>query len=320
MTATLLGTWEPGSEPWHEARRNRLGGSEIAAVLGLSPFESRFSLWHRKRGAVGQVEETNEMRWGKLLEPLIKGEFEQRFPDWYVVDTGTWVHDERPWQLGNPDALLYRDFTGDPPAAILETKLSMFGDGWGEDRTDEVPPHVRTQCIWYGDTLGIDVVHVCVLIAVGLEPRTYTLTWEPDEAELLRTAGEQFLDEVARGIRPAIDGHTETYQVVKELHPLIDGTEVEIPGVLAERYCQAKALAKVTEEAARQATAEVADLMGDAQRATCDGRMIARRQVREGGLPYVVAARGVTDTPIDEPLVGANAGGTWADPDGGPDF
>lgn len=326
MTATLLGTWEPGSPEWHAARAGKLGGSEIAAVLGLSPFESRFSLYHRKAGAVGPVEETPEMRWGKILEPVIKARFEERHPDWCAVNTGTWAHTERTWQVGNPDSLLYRDFGRgrDNPDSLLETKLSMFGDGWGEDGTDQVPPHVRCQAIWYGDVLGIDVVQVCVLIAVGLEIRTYTLTWEEREAAQLRRAGERFLDDVARGVRPDIDEHTATYQVIKEMHPDIDSTEHELSNAVAVGFIEAKAAERWAKGAARQATALVADEMGDAQRATWDGRTIARRQVRGDGTPYVVAARGLGDDieiNDDRTLVGANAGGgTWTDPEGGDSF
>ena len=54
---TVLGWFEPGTSDWHAARANGIGGSEIAAVLGLSPYESRFSLWHRKKGLLHQGDE-----------------------------------------------------------------------------------------------------------------------------------------------------------------------------------------------------------------------------------------------------------------------
>jgi putative phage-type endonuclease len=66
---TVIGYFEPGSAEWHAARRNGVGGSEIAAVMGLSPYESRFSLWHRKQGMVNPVDENPQMYWGKLLDP-----------------------------------------------------------------------------------------------------------------------------------------------------------------------------------------------------------------------------------------------------------
>lgn len=328
MTATLIGTFESGSPGWHAARAGGLGGSEISAVLGLSPFESRFSLWHRKAGAVGPVEEAPEMYWGKVLEPVIIAEFERRHPDWYVVQTGTWAHEERWWQVGNPDALLYRSSPYRsslaaagvrPPDRILETKLSMFGDGWGEDGTDQVPPHVRCQCIWYGDVLGVDTVHVCVFIASGLDVRTYTLTWEPAEAELLRDAGERFLADVAQGVRPDIDEHTATYQVIREMHPDIDGTSVELSNDVARGFIDAKTAERLAVDSAREAAARVADEMGNAHKATWDGRVIATRQARDGGTPFVKAARGLTSTDTPE-LAGVTSGPIWTDPDTGETF
>ncbi|MDQ3578214.1 MAG: YqaJ viral recombinase family protein, partial [Actinomycetota bacterium] len=61
----FVGDFAPGSPEWHAARAQGLGGSEIAAVLGLSPWESRFSLWHRKTGTASPVVENDIMYWGK---------------------------------------------------------------------------------------------------------------------------------------------------------------------------------------------------------------------------------------------------------------
>src|SRR5205823_13949319 len=74
----FVGDFEPGSPEWHAARARGLGGSEIAAVLGLSPWESKFSLWHRKMGLASPVVETDEMYWGKLHEPTILAEWNRR--------------------------------------------------------------------------------------------------------------------------------------------------------------------------------------------------------------------------------------------------
>ena len=105
---TLLGWFEPGTPEWHAARANGIGGSEIAAVVGLSPHESRFSLWHRKKGLVGPVEENPQMRWGKKHEPTICAEFAELHPEWIVHISGTYAAAGRAWQIANPDRLLYR--------------------------------------------------------------------------------------------------------------------------------------------------------------------------------------------------------------------
>jgi len=43
---------EQGSEPWLTWRKSGVGASEIAAVLGISPFKTAHGLWQEKTGAV----------------------------------------------------------------------------------------------------------------------------------------------------------------------------------------------------------------------------------------------------------------------------
>ena len=49
-TGVLVPRLEPGSAAWLQ----RMSASKIAAVVGLSSYQSRFSLWHRMAGLVEQ--------------------------------------------------------------------------------------------------------------------------------------------------------------------------------------------------------------------------------------------------------------------------
>ena len=63
------------------ARRFAIGGSEAAAVLGMSPWQSPMDVWLRK---MGLVEETPDPRreemfqLGKDMEPVIAKMYERR--------------------------------------------------------------------------------------------------------------------------------------------------------------------------------------------------------------------------------------------------
>lgn len=37
-------------QSWHAARRNRIGGSEVASILGISPYRTAYNLWLEKTG------------------------------------------------------------------------------------------------------------------------------------------------------------------------------------------------------------------------------------------------------------------------------
>jgi len=300
-TAVHLTDAAVGSDGWHEARRTRINGSEIAAVMGISPFESPFSLWHRKAGSLADVATNDVMYWGTQLEPVIRDEWNRRhlLDGVTASETGQWCHHERIWQGGSPDGLIYPlivDSDNQRPDALLEVKTARYDDGWGEEGTDEIPVYYRAQTLWYLDVFGLDVCHVAVLIA-GSEYREYAVRYDPAEVESMRLMARAFLDTLDAGNAPPIDGHEATYEAVRELHPDIDPTSVDIPAGIAEPYLDALRGIRAAETEKRRCSALVVDAMGGAKDAHYQGRRIASRQAKktEGSTPYLVAAKGAAD-------------------------
>ncbi|MEU0992316.1 lambda-exonuclease family protein [Streptomyces sp. NPDC005953] len=285
---TVLGWFEPGTPDWHAARAAGIGGSEIAAVLGLSPHESRFSLWHRKKGLIGPVEESPQMRWGKKHEPTICDEFAELHAGWKIRPSPTYASVERPWHIVNPDRLLLDDF-GDI-AAILEAKTSRDAEGWGEPGSDDIPIHYRTQCLWYLDVLGVDRCHVAVLIA-GCEYREYEIWADDAEASLMREAGAEFMRTLAENERPDIDGHSATYQAIRELPDGLDDVDVEIPTALRDRWHAAQDAAWVAEDELITCKGLLLDHIGTGRRAVCENARVATRTVRDGSTYQLMPAR-----------------------------
>jgi putative phage-type endonuclease len=279
-----LPTYTPGSEAWTEQRRHRVGGSEVAAILGLSPWQSRFSLWHQKAATVQAVDTDNDsMEWGRRLEAAIADKFADNHPEYTIGATATYA---RGIQLATPDRLIYNPALG----GILEVKTARYGDEWGRAGSDDIPVYYRTQVMWYMDTLALRYAHVAVLIG-GCDYREYRIDYDSVDAACLRDAANGFMDSITRREQPDIDGHTATYSTIRQLHPLIDDRDAEIPTPVALRYCHAKHALSAAEDAAQHATSALAQHMGDARRATHNGTTLATRQARNGGTPYLVAAR-----------------------------
>lgn len=284
-----LGHLTPGTPEWASARSGLcITATEIAAVVGLSPWESRFSLWHRKAGLPTPARTTSpEMSWGSRLEPVVAQAWAEGYPGLWPVEAGTWRHRERDWQRATPDRLLYAcaadpewegaTAVGAEPAALLEVKTSPFGDGW----EDGVPVYYRCQIQWQLDTLGLSTCHVALLVS-GHDYREYVVEYDTDDAELLRREAEAFLASVEAGERPAIDSSTATYQTVRRQPEGREDVEVEVPAALADRYEAASAAKRAAEDEHRQAAAEVLDAVGDGRWAVSDGRRVAQRTVRDG--------------------------------------
>lgn len=295
MTATvdtpegvLLGVLRPGTPEWDAARAGlTITATEIAAVMGLSPWQSRYSLWHKKAGLPTQPFQPNPaMKWGIRLEDDVVEEFTETHPEYLVMETGTWQNKQRPWQRATPDRLLaHRD--GDAsdgiPIGIFEAKTSPFGDEWGADGTDEVPVYYRAQVIWQQDTLGLYARTPIGVLISGHDYRELYVDYDPDEAALMRKEAAEFLDTVRRGERPPIDEADATYQTVKQQPAGLDDTEVDIGMALAEQYRDLRdEEAKLTARG-RRIRALIVDRLGPAKYATHLGERIAYRVANPDG-------------------------------------
>lgn len=275
---------EPGSPEWLRC----ISASKVAAVLGLSPYESRFSLYHRMRGTVAATPDTDLTRRGHYLEPAIRAWFADQHPDWAVQTTGSWRHPERAWQTASPDGLIVL-----PGGGIegFEAKSATSDDEWGEVGTDQVPVGVRAQIQWQMDTIGTRRTHVAVLSAF-LEFREYVVDYDPADVAVIREECAAFLGQVEGGQQPSVDAHAQTYVALRELHPEIDDVRVEIPMDLANAYRAAIQACKTAKEAQQLQTSLVAEAMGTARRAHDPmGEPVAIRMSKTGGTPYVTVAR-----------------------------
>jgi putative phage-type endonuclease len=272
----LLGSFTPGTREWNEARKGLcITATEIAAVVGLSPWTSSFTLWHKKAGLpTAPFEPSPEMRWGVRFEDDVAEEFAERHPEHPLLHTGTWKHRDRGWQRATPDRLW-----GD---SIVEIKTAAHPEGWGPDGSDELPIHYRCQVLWQQDTLGLHKPARLAVLILPYDYREYVIEYDPAEARTLRDAAERFRDDVRQGIRPPIDGATDTYQTIRVQPDGLEDRDVEIPADLVARWDAAYTDFAAASADLTQVRGEVLDLIGNAKRAVCGDRRIAYRIVRDG--------------------------------------
>lgn len=308
MTAVEL--LPPGTGPhddrWHELRRAGVTASEIAAVMGLSPWESPFSLYWRKANAWDSGD-NRFMSAGRHLEAAIA--------DWWMAENdpienlaaglaGLYAHPERTWQLATPDRMLYlacdscdgrggagldpcadcmcAGYKPDDLVALLEVKwVAQSWDGWGEPGTDEIPVYYRAQELWQADVLGVKTVYTAALGPGGF--RSYVL--HVDEAaeadlEVMRAAGRDFISDLRDGNPPDVDSHSATGEALRRLHPSLGDGDVQVPVEFAERYRQARADRKAAEARVDQCENEIRALLGDTySRVMCGKKLVASRSI-----------------------------------------
>lgn len=281
-TGVLLGRFTPGTPEWEQARAGlTITATEIAAVVGLSPWQSSFSLWHKKAGLPTPPFEPNPaMEWGNRLEDAVAAKWLDEHDGYGIESTGTWRHTDRDWQRATPDRIAYT--SRGKVVELLELKTSPFGDDWGPAGSDQIPVHYRCQIQWQLDTLGLDLCHVAVLIG-GWDYREYTVAYDADDAKILRDAAERFLDDVRQGNRPDIDDSAGTYDTIRRQADRYDEIDVEIPGPVASRYEVTRQQLKAADAEHTHAKSLLLDALGNGKNARHLGRLIAYRTAHEDG-------------------------------------
>ncbi|MEV7013472.1 lambda-exonuclease family protein [Streptosporangium sp. NPDC051022] len=293
-----LGRWANNTSEWDAARAHRIGGSRVAALLGLSPWASPYSVWCQMAGLVGKDKQTRPQERGHYLEAGIADWFADQHPEYEIRKAGTYVHQERDYQLANPDRLLLGmpgHFDAPGVRAGLEVKTDADASGWGRPGTDEIPAYYRPQVQWYMDTLGVPVWYVVVLTG-RLDFREYVVRYDAEDCAWMRDQAEDFLASLYWREMPELDHHPATYAAVRKLHPQINRDEAYIASLnLAVEYIEATTGLREAQEREQEARTRLLEAMGSAQRAFYDGHRLARRQAKGGGVPFLVAEPNLPD-------------------------
>lgn len=264
------------TEDWHQLRRNGISASEVAVVMGLSPFMTPFALYHNKVGD-WRTPVTEAMEMGHKLEPFVADLLAERLGDSHVLTkVGTWQADYPKWALATPDRLAQNEM-GDEN---VELKSTTVFDGWGPDESDEVPVHYQCQAQWQMLCTDTAVTHFGVLFK-GSHFRHYTLPRSDADINIMVAKGKEFMARLRYKNPPPVDEGASTLAVLKHLHPEVDPDEtVMIPADLAREYREAHNDTLAAESRKSAAENRIRYLAGSAKRIVDeDGVAVATRSV-----------------------------------------
>jgi putative phage-type endonuclease len=253
-----------GRRRWLEERRRGIGGSDAAAVLGLSPWASPLSLWMEKTHPDVDDEQTEAMEWGNAFEDVIARRMAARNGVRLGPCPGILAHPERPWQRATLDRYAI-DRTGQPYGVVEVKNVTQFKAGeWQEGGPP--PDHVIVQVQHQLDVTGLHQGYVAAVVG-GNQGRWWAVERDDDLIEMLRAEEARFWNLVQTGIAPGPIGHDADGDALAQLYAGEPGREahldaVTLAAVEARRAAQAdKALAEETVEFLGQ---QIKAAMGDA--------------------------------------------------------
>ncbi len=201
-------------------RKRGIGGSDIAAVLGLSPYATPFDIWQNKLDLAEKpdLSDNEYVHFGNILEDVVADEFSRRTGLKPRRRNQMLAHKEHPFLLANID----REITGKPfgvkcgleckTADVRAAKPHLWGEGalieWDGDtpvivhHDDQVPDWYYLQCAHYMAVTDADLWFLAVLIG-GNQFRYYTIKRDLElEQSLIAKASRFWHDHVLAQVPP----------------------------------------------------------------------------------------------------------------------
>lgn len=94
-------------EDWLSARKLGIGGSDVAGILGVSPWKTSLDIYYEKTGLKTAYSEESmsgiPLEMGTILEPYIATLYERETGNQVLKDTAMYAHPQYPFLLANID-------------------------------------------------------------------------------------------------------------------------------------------------------------------------------------------------------------------------
>lgn len=261
---------------WLELRRADVTSTESACLFGMSPYLTRFELWHRKRsGDVPEFKSNERMSWGNRLETAIaQGIAADR--GWTITPMKSY------YRLSGERIGASFDFliTSLPEPALLEIKnvdSLAFRDGWQvEDEDEPAPPaHIEVQVQHQQLVSGIRRTYIGALVGGN---RTVVIQRDADDdvQRAIRTRIREFWRTVDAGEEPSPVMPEDAQAVIRlnshaEPGKLIDATGDEALAALVAAYRDAARDESDAKERKEIAKAGILTRIGDAEKVLLPG-------------------------------------------------
>lgn len=253
---------EPGSPEW----RAVITPSKVAAILGVSRWESTYRLWHRLKGLVDAEPPKDIFDLGHDFEPAMAAIWKRRNPGWQLSPGEVQI--VAPDKFGYPAAVtLDRRARRGKARKVIEFKTARHLEDWGDFFTDQAPADYVAQILAQMAYTGY-TKHPAELLVLGpyFQAHTYVIGYDMGVVAVIHQRCNDFWQSLKGDVPPELDDSVATYECVRQLHPDINGGEtVRISRDDALYLLLASEDEKHSKTRLRVLKTQILDRMGNAQ-------------------------------------------------------
>jgi putative phage-type endonuclease len=178
-------------------RSKHIGSSDIAAVIGISPFKTAMQLYEEKLG-ISEPEYNPEkeirLKRGTRFEPLIVAQYEEEYYAEIVAKNVRYTHPEYEFLAAEIDA--EQDMTGgmrlgEIMNVEIKSASSFMSKKFGEQGTDDIPDYYAAQVTYGMLCTGRKNARLVVLLGTD-DLRTYDIPYDEDLGSYLEQEAVNF--------------------------------------------------------------------------------------------------------------------------------
>ena len=246
-----------------EIRAGCLGGTDIAAIIGLDENRDAFSVWCDKHGQLEKQPPTWRMKYGKLIERCVIEAYTDITGRETIFLDKTFRDPARPWIAYTPDAICAHEARG------VDAKVVAWDQrpNWG-DKPKDIPEKVQCQVHWYMACMDYPLWDVLAIVG-GDEPKYYTFERDRElEDDLMAYAEHWWRHYIIGDERPPLGITDAASRYLKERFPrhrtqLRRAEPHEV--ILLEEYAQVRAEEEQVQAERVRLEHELKEAIGDGE-------------------------------------------------------
>lgn len=263
-------------------RKQFIGGSDAAAILGISPYRTPYQLWLEKTSQ--QEDEPDPareriFRRGKLMEPVIVQLAKEEYGLEIAAKNQRFFDPEFPFMSCEID-FEWHDLSG-IQNADCKSASPFTAHLWGKEQgDDQIPDYYTTQFLW-GQMITGRQRTLCVTLIGSDDLRVYRVERDDEMIGFMREKAVEFWSMVENRIAPPITNLED----IRLAWPKDKGERIEATPEIIEKVERHKLLGKVIagHEAERELLeVDIFKFMTDrSELVGPDGKKIATRKLQE---------------------------------------
>lgn len=252
------------NDDWLYQRTKGIGGSDVAAIMGFSPWKTPAQVWLEKTHRV-QPEDISDrpyVQFGNIMEPLIGKWYAERHPERTVRRVNAICKSiERPWAQASLDYEVKDGLVW----GVLEIKTAATAADW----KDGVPSYYLTQIYHYMSILSRPFADVAVFFRDTCEFKEFRVEYDPEDGAAVNADVDTFWhDFVEADVMPQLVGTGGEVADLTGYYGKDDGRFINAGSdadELIAAYQDAAAREKQAKADKTAASAKLIDLIGDAK-------------------------------------------------------